>query len=238
MKLPFASRLSVRQLAIFPLCLAGAVGLSGCLDSSSSSSRSDDPVLPPGGPTTPELPAEVLRPLVFVHGTAGSASQYLTQTMRFDSNGYSADYVSAFEYSTNGLPVIIAARDGALSEALDAHIEQVLAEHGADKVNIACHSLGTAVCGHYLNDQQRAAKVNAYVALDGGGGTGPDTTCPGGEGWRAPCLGIFVNPERTAVERVAGELLDAAQGRGGAVKKKDDVERMAEANRAYAHYRW
>jgi small subunit ribosomal protein S7 len=45
-------------------------------------------------------------------------------------------------------------------------------------------------------------------------------------------------PERTAVERVAGELLDAANGRGGAVKKKDDVEKMAEANRAYAHYRW
>jgi small subunit ribosomal protein S7 len=45
-------------------------------------------------------------------------------------------------------------------------------------------------------------------------------------------------PERTAVERVAGELLDAAAGRGGAVKKRDDVERMAEANRAYAHYRW
>jgi small subunit ribosomal protein S7 len=45
-------------------------------------------------------------------------------------------------------------------------------------------------------------------------------------------------PERTAVERIAGEILDAAQGRGGAIKKKDDVERMAEANRAYAHYRW
>jgi len=45
-------------------------------------------------------------------------------------------------------------------------------------------------------------------------------------------------PERTAVERVAGELLDAAAGRGGAVKKKEDIERMAEANRAYAHYRW
>nr|WP_256669765.1 hypothetical protein [Pseudomonas sp. OIL-1] len=117
--------------------------------------------------------------------------------MRFDSNGYSADYVSAFEYSTNGLPIILAARDGALSEALDEHIERVLAEHNSDKVNIACHSLGTAVCGHYLNDQQRAAKVNAYVALDGAGGTGPDTTCPGEEGWRAPCLGIFVDPERT-----------------------------------------
>lgn len=45
-------------------------------------------------------------------------------------------------------------------------------------------------------------------------------------------------PERTAVERLAAEILDAAEGRGGAIKKKDDVERMAEANRAYAHYRW
>ncbi|WP_425146499.1 30S ribosomal protein S7 [Deinococcus sp.] len=45
-------------------------------------------------------------------------------------------------------------------------------------------------------------------------------------------------PERTAMERIAGEVMDAAQGRGGAIKKKDDVERMAEANRAYAHYRW
>lgn len=44
--------------------------------------------------------------------------------------------------------------------------------------------------------------------------------------------------ERTAMERLAAEILDAAQGRGGAIKKKDDVERMAEANRAYAHYKW
>jgi len=45
-------------------------------------------------------------------------------------------------------------------------------------------------------------------------------------------------PERTAVERVAGELLDASGSRGGAVKKREDIERMAEANRAYSHYRW
>ena len=44
--------------------------------------------------------------------------------------------------------------------------------------------------------------------------------------------------ERTAVERLANEILDASQGRGGAIKKTDDVDRMAEANRAYAHYRW
>ncbi len=44
--------------------------------------------------------------------------------------------------------------------------------------------------------------------------------------------------ERGAAVRIAHELMDAAEGKGGAVKKKEDVERMAEANRAYAHYRW
>ena len=44
--------------------------------------------------------------------------------------------------------------------------------------------------------------------------------------------------EKTMVERLAAELMDAAQGRGAAVKKREDVHRMAEANRAFAHYRW
>ncbi|MEW6545951.1 MAG: 30S ribosomal protein S7 [Bacillota bacterium] len=44
--------------------------------------------------------------------------------------------------------------------------------------------------------------------------------------------------ERTMVERLAGEILDAAAGQGGAVKKREDTHRMAEANRAFAHYRW
>ncbi len=39
-------------------------------------------------------------------------------------------------------------------------------------------------------------------------------------------------------EKLAGELLDALQGTGAAVKKREDVHRMAEANRAFAHYRW
>jgi small subunit ribosomal protein S7 len=43
---------------------------------------------------------------------------------------------------------------------------------------------------------------------------------------------------KSMVEKLAGELLDAANGRGGAVKKKEDVHRMAEANKAFAHYRW
>jgi len=44
--------------------------------------------------------------------------------------------------------------------------------------------------------------------------------------------------EKSMAERLAAELLDAASQRGGAVKRKDDVHRMAEANKAFAHYRW
>jgi small subunit ribosomal protein S7 len=44
--------------------------------------------------------------------------------------------------------------------------------------------------------------------------------------------------EKSMVERLAAELLDAANNRGGAVKKRDDTHRMAEANKAFAHYRW
>ena len=44
--------------------------------------------------------------------------------------------------------------------------------------------------------------------------------------------------ERTMMARLAGEIMDAANNGGGAVKKKEDTHRMAEANRAFAHYRW
>ncbi len=44
--------------------------------------------------------------------------------------------------------------------------------------------------------------------------------------------------ERTMVERLSGELLDASSNRGNAVKKREDTHRMAEANRAFSHYRW
>ena len=44
--------------------------------------------------------------------------------------------------------------------------------------------------------------------------------------------------ENTMTERLSGELLDAANNRGAAVKKREDTHRMAEANRAFSHYRW
>ena len=45
-------------------------------------------------------------------------------------------------------------------------------------------------------------------------------------------------PEKTMMEKVAGELLDASQNRGGAIKKREDTHKMAEANKAFAHHRW
>ena len=44
--------------------------------------------------------------------------------------------------------------------------------------------------------------------------------------------------EKSMVERLAAELVEAAQGRGAAVKKREDTHKMAEANKAFAHYRW
>lgn len=44
--------------------------------------------------------------------------------------------------------------------------------------------------------------------------------------------------EKTMQERVAGELMDAANNTGGSIKKKDETHKMAEANKAFAHYRW
>ncbi|MBI5893499.1 MAG: 30S ribosomal protein S7 [Deltaproteobacteria bacterium] len=44
--------------------------------------------------------------------------------------------------------------------------------------------------------------------------------------------------EKSMIEKLAGELIDAYNSKGGAVKKKEDVHKMAEANKAFAHYRW
>src|SRR3954464_2006106 len=44
--------------------------------------------------------------------------------------------------------------------------------------------------------------------------------------------------EKTMVERLAGELMDASNGIGAAIKRKEDLQKMAESNRAFAHYRW
>jgi small subunit ribosomal protein S7 len=45
-------------------------------------------------------------------------------------------------------------------------------------------------------------------------------------------------PDKSMEVKLAGEFMDAAQNRGGAIKKREDTHKMAEANKAFAHYRW
>ena len=44
--------------------------------------------------------------------------------------------------------------------------------------------------------------------------------------------------EKSMAQKLAGELMDASESKGGAVKKREDTHRMAEANKAFSHYRW
>ena len=191
--------------------LGAAVLLSGCFDGSGSSSGRG--LLP--GPDMPDIPEERIRPLIFVHGLAGSASQYQTQAMRFASNGYPDDHILAFEYSTAGLPAIGQAANGELSPGLDAFIDDAMEELDAEQVYLSCHSLGTRVCGHYLSAPERAAKVAGYIAIDGL----TAESCPGDSN----CMGIFVNeasrmgtvnthlPDETHVQVATSEASFAAQ---------------------------
>ena len=70
---------------------------------------------------------ETLLPIVFVHGGAGSAAQYHTQAMRFTSNGYPAELLSALEYDGGDVVGTLA---GAPVGPLSEHIDAVLEEHG------------------------------------------------------------------------------------------------------------
>jgi len=113
-----------------------------------------------------------MRPMVFVHGYTGSAAQFEWQAMRFAGNGYPQEYLNVFEYDSPNFgttaPAVLA--------ALDARIDAVLLETGADKVELLGHSLGTRVSQMYLADPTHAAKVAHYVNLDGF----PALALPGG----------------------------------------------------------
>ncbi len=111
-----------------------------------------------------EPPASEQLPIVFVHGGAGSADQFSLQAQRFASNGYSADLISGFEYDTTMESNTVEE----IMTALDAHIDTVLAETGAEKINLLGHSMGTMMSQRYLNSAgTRAAKVAHYVNIDG-----------------------------------------------------------------------
>lgn len=118
-----------------------------------------------------------VRPVLFVHGGAGSASQFESQAQRFLANGYPRDYLATFEYDTSAIDSdeYLALTD-ARNAGMDAIIDQLLIRSGADKVDLMAHSNGTRVSATYLSDPLRAAKVANYVSIDGA----PLAGTPGG----------------------------------------------------------
>jgi hypothetical protein len=128
------------------------------------------------------------RPVVFVHGFAGSGAQFTTQAQRLASNGYPAELIEAHEYDSTSIGTILPQ----VWAGLDERVTRLLADSGADKVDMLGHSLGTFVMQGYLNSSPaRAARVAHYVNLDGATATAQ----PGG----VPTLAVWGegDPART-----------------------------------------
>ncbi len=116
---------------------------------------------PDGTDPLPALPDDVALPIVFVHGFAGSAQQYESQSMRFVANGYPQDRIVAYDHDGAGFDVD--AYVGGLAEVVD----DTLATFDADQVYLVGHSRGTFVSSTFLSDPAQAAKVAKYIAIDG-----------------------------------------------------------------------
>jgi len=157
--------------------------------------------LPSCTPGEVEVPTPAnIKPIIFVHGFAGSAAQFESQAMRFESNGYPANYIAAYEYdSSPGLSPQFPPED--VLAGIDQLIATVLTDTGADKVDIIGHSLGTKVSQVYLKSSpERAAKVAHYVNVDGQAGT----DLPGG----VPTLALWAG-RRPPAFPVGGEVVGA-----------------------------
>lgn len=103
-------------------------------------------------------------PVIFVHGGAGSASQFESQAMRFTSNGYPQNYLYAFEYDSS---FSIETMDN-IHARLDIMIKEVLLTTGVGQVDLMGHSLGTRVLQTYLTSTpERAENVAHYINIDG-----------------------------------------------------------------------
>jgi pimeloyl-ACP methyl ester carboxylesterase len=126
----------------------------------------------PAVSAAPAAPAGV-RPVIFVHGGAGSGSQFETQALRFASNGYPIGHLDVHEYDSTFANNTMAQ----VWAGLDALIAHHLRKMRADRVDLLGHSLGTFVVQGYLNSSpERAARVAHYVNLDGATAGAP----PGG----------------------------------------------------------
>src|SRR5690606_34600723 len=107
-------------------------------------------------------------PVLFIHGGAGSASQFESQAQRFRANGYPLEHVAVYEYNTaTGQDPFDPEQAAARNAKINAIIDQLLLSTGAQKINLVGHSMGTRVSLVYLSEEENAAKVGRYVSVDG-----------------------------------------------------------------------
>lgn len=186
--------------------LACALAAAGLLAACSS-----DDTAPPSEATPPPEVSERMLPIVFVHGTAGSAQQFQTQAMRFVANGYPPEYIRTFEYD-GGMPGVLIALAGGFALPLLEFINEVREELDAEQVYLIGHSLGTIISTEFLTlgtvtgllpiVDGPTDVVAKYIAIDGL----LTPICPG----LVPCLGIYdgertdiSGPEREEIENQA-----------------------------------
>jgi hypothetical protein len=112
----------------------------------------------------PEDNDYAVRPVLFVHGGAGSASQFESQAQRFMANGYPLEYLGVYEYNTRNNPDTEVDANNA---GINAVIDRLLQENNADKVDLIGHSMGTRVSQLFLSTPANAARVAHYVNVDG-----------------------------------------------------------------------
>lgn len=127
--------------------------------------------------------------------------------------------------------VLLDGKKGCAEAIVYGALEQVRAKTGRDPVEVLQESI-QALTPHLEVRSRRVGGATYQVPVE----------VPGR---RARTLAIRwlvtyarQRREKTMVDRLAAEMLDALQGQGGAFKKKDDIFRMAQANKAFAHYRW
>jgi Lipase C-terminal domain/AF_1763-like, C-terminal domain/Lipase (class 2) len=120
----------------------------------------------PASAKTKKLP---MLPVLFVHGVESAGSNFASQEMRLESNGYPHGWVEALDYNSLGAAGTNYA--GEVEEQIEAAIAALKRRTGQAQVDVVGHSEGTKVMYHYLAESPKAAEhrasVAAYVNLDG-----------------------------------------------------------------------
>jgi triacylglycerol lipase len=99
-------------------------------------------------------------PILFVHGYVESASLWNTMIGRFEKDGYPKSYLSAYSYNTSQSNKIDA-------EEVKSHVESLLKNTGATKVDIIAHSMGSLNSRYYIKNLGGESKVDDWVSLGG-----------------------------------------------------------------------